>query len=115
MQLSSLVANPNYQLCLQLVSSHFAEWNCRAGQNNVVVRLAPCFPMYASTYDWGTIDQHKFEDGQLTDMKNTCQRHCFSTLNHNLTYCYNDSRVIKFVWKNLVTNRTKGSAQSFTG
>ena len=34
---------------------HFAEWNCRAGQNNVIIRtdgtLAPCFPMYASPFD----------------------------------------------------------------
>jgi hypothetical protein len=31
---------------------HFAEWNCRAGQNNLIIRtdgtVAPCFPMYAS-------------------------------------------------------------------
>jgi hypothetical protein len=31
----------------------FAEWNCRAGQNKVVIRtdgtVASCFPMYAST------------------------------------------------------------------
>src|SRR5215469_5979461 len=44
---------------------HFAEWNCRAGQNNVIVRtdgtVAPCFPMYGATYDWGNIDKHKFE------------------------------------------------------
>jgi hypothetical protein len=30
-------------------------WNCRAGQNNVIIRadgtLAPCFPMYSATYD----------------------------------------------------------------
>jgi len=36
----------------------FADWNCRAGQNNVIIRtdgtVAPCFPMYASTYDWET-------------------------------------------------------------
>ena len=29
---------------------HFAEWNCRAGQNNVIIctdgTVAPCFPMY---------------------------------------------------------------------
>jgi radical SAM protein with 4Fe4S-binding SPASM domain len=96
---------------------HFAEWNCRAGQNNVIIRtdgtLAPCFPMYASTYDWGNIDQHKFDDGQLAGMKKTCQQHCFSTLNHNLAYCYNDARVIKFVWTNLVKNRMKGGARSF--
>jgi len=49
----------------------------------------------------------------LRQMKKTCQQHCFSTLNHNLAYCYNDARVIKFVWTNLVTNRMKGGAQSF--
>ncbi len=40
-------------------------WNCRAGQNNVIIRvdgtLAPCFPMYSATYDWGVIEKHKFE------------------------------------------------------
>jgi len=46
-------------------------------------------------------------------MKKTCQQHCFSTLNHNLAYCYNDARVIKFVWTNLVKNRMKGGARSF--
>jgi radical SAM protein with 4Fe4S-binding SPASM domain len=96
---------------------HFAEWSCRAGQNNVIVRtdgtVAPCFPMYGATYDWGNIDQHKFDPEQLDGMKKTCQQHCFSTLNHNLAYCYDDARVIKFVWTNLVKNRMKGGAQSF--
>ncbi len=95
---------------------HFADWNCRAGQNNVIVRtdgtVGPCFPMYASTYDWGNIDQHKFEPAQLQDMKQTCQRHCFSTLNHNLGYCYNDARVIKWVWKQ-ARNKFQGGVRSF--
>jgi MoaA/NifB/PqqE/SkfB family radical SAM enzyme len=94
-----------------------AEWNCRAGQNNVIIRtdgtVAPCFPMYASSYDWGNIDGHKFEAKQLASMKTTCQRHCFSTLNHNLAYCYNDARVIRFVWTNLIKHRMKGGARSF--
>jgi len=96
---------------------HFAEWNCRAGQNNVIVRtdgtVAPCFPLYGLTCDLGNIDEHKFESGQLAATKKTCQQHCFSTLNHNLAYCYNDARVIKFVWTNLVTNRLQGGARSF--
>ena len=96
---------------------HFAEWNCRAGQNNVIIRtdgtLAPCFPMYASPFDWGNVDKPKFDDEQLGDMKKSCQRHCFSTLNHNLAYCYDDSRVIKFVWTQIVRNRLKGGARSF--
>ena len=95
----------------------FAAWNCRAGQNNVIIRtdgtVAPCFPMYASTCDWGNIDKPKFDVDQLRDMKKSCQRHCFSTLNHNLAYCYDDSRVIKFVWTQIVKNRLKGGARSF--
>ena len=81
---------------------HFTDWNCRAGENNVIVRtdgtIGPCFPMYSATYDWGTIEQHKFDRSQLREMKKTCQKHCFSTLNHNLGYCYNDARVIKWLW-----------------
>jgi MoaA/NifB/PqqE/SkfB family radical SAM enzyme len=96
---------------------HFSEWNCRAGQNNVIIRtdgtVAPCFPMYASSFDWGNIDQPKFDQRQLKEMKSTCQQHCFSTLNHNLAYCYNDARVIKWVWTQFVTNRMSGGARSF--
>ena len=82
---------------------HFTDWNCRAGENNVIIRtdgtVGPCFPMYSATYDWGTIEQQKFETAQLKQMKQTCQKHCFSTLNHNLGYCYNDARVIKWLWQ----------------
>ena len=95
---------------------HFADWNCRAGQNNVIVRtdgtVAPCFPMYAATYDWGNIDRFKFDGGQLAGMKKTCQQHCYSTLNHNLGYCYNDARVIKWVWKQ-ARNKFQGGMRSF--
>jgi MoaA/NifB/PqqE/SkfB family radical SAM enzyme len=76
-------------------------WNCRAGQNSIIIRtdgsLAPCFPMYSATHDWGVIEDHRFEVGQLNEMKKTCQTHCFSTLNHNLGFCYNDTRVVKWV------------------
>ncbi len=78
-------------------------WNCRAGQNSLIIRvdgtLAPCFPMYSAKYDWGAIENHKFEVRQLDEMKQSCQTHCFSTLNHNLGYCYNDARVVKWVLK----------------
>jgi hypothetical protein len=47
--------------------------------------------MYAATHDGGNIDRAKFDDKQLTQMKSTCERHCFSTLNHNLSYCYDHS------------------------
>jgi radical SAM protein with 4Fe4S-binding SPASM domain len=95
---------------------HFTDWNCRAGQNNVIIRtdgtVGPCFPMYGATYDWGTIEGHKFDRKQLLEMKKTCQKHCFSTLNHNLGYCYNDARAIKWLWKQ-TRNGFKGGARSF--
>jgi MoaA/NifB/PqqE/SkfB family radical SAM enzyme len=95
---------------------HFTEWNCRAGQNNVIIRtdgtVAPCFPMYPASYDWGNIERFNFDPGELRDMKKTCQRHCFSTLNHNLAYCYNDARVIKWMWKQ-AKNGFRGGARSF--
>jgi len=78
-------------------------WNCRAGQNSIIMRvdgtLAPCFPMYSATHDWGVIENHKFEVPQLNEMKKSCQTHCFSTLNHHLGFCYNDTRAIKWVLK----------------
>lgn len=68
--------------------------------------------MYAATYDWGSIEGHEFEGAQLGELKKTRQKHCFSTLNHNFGYCYNDARVIKWLWKQ-VRNGMKGGAQSF--
>src|SRR5258708_21960369 len=95
----------------------FADWNCRAGQNNVIVRtdgtVAPCFPMYAATYDWGTIEGHKFNVTDLREMKKTCQQHCFSTLNHNLGYCYNDARAIKWLWQQARNGFNGGGVRSF--
>jgi MoaA/NifB/PqqE/SkfB family radical SAM enzyme len=91
-------------------------WNCRAGQNSLIIRvdgsLAPCFPMDSAAYDWGTVEKHKFEVEQLDQMKQSCQGHCFSTLNHNLGYCYNDARVIRWVLKQ-AKRRFQGLTGSF--
>ena len=80
-------------------------WGCRAGQNWLIVRtdgtLAPCFPMYTASYDWGVVGSHKFDTKQLDHQKESCQTHCFSTLNHILGWCYNDQRVIKYFFKQL--------------
>lgn len=82
------------------------EWNCRAGQNTLIIRvdgtLAPCFPTYSATYDWGTIENPKFEVRQLNEMKKSCQPHCFSTLNHIVAFGYNDARAIRFILKQAV-------------
>lgn len=79
------------------------DWNCRAGQNTLIIRvdgtLAPCFPMYSTNYDWGTIENPKFEKAQLDTMKKSCQPHCFSTLNHIVGFCYNHRRAITWITK----------------
>jgi MoaA/NifB/PqqE/SkfB family radical SAM enzyme len=76
-------------------------WGCRAGQNTLIIRvdgtLAPCFPMYSATYDWGTVGNPKFEKRQLNEMKKECELHCFSTLNHIISYVYNNGRVIRWI------------------
>jgi len=78
-------------------------WGCRAGQNTLIVRvdgtLAPCFPLYSAKYDWGTVGDHKFDTRQLTEMKKSCEAHCFSTLNHIMSYCYNNTRVFRWLAK----------------
>lgn len=72
-------------------------WNCRAGHNMLIIRvdgtLAPCFPMYSATHDWGTVGNHKFERQQLDEMKQECTKHCLSTCNYILGFCYNTRRV----------------------
>ncbi len=87
----------------QFMRGDLEPWNCRAGQNTLIIRvdgtLAPCFPMYSATYDWGVVGSHKFDTRQLREMKESCERHCFSTLNHIVGYCYNDRRVIQWMFK----------------
>ena len=92
------------------------DWECRAGHNNVIVRtdgtLAPCFPMYSVNHDWGVVEEPKFDTAQLQEMKKGCQPHCFSTLNHNLAYCYKASRAIKWTLKQALRG-FRGTTGSF--
>ena len=85
----------------QFVKGSLGRWGCRAGQNSIVVRidgtLTPCFPVYNTEYDWGTIEHPKFDPEQLKEMKCRCEGECFSTLNHILAFCYNDGRVIRWL------------------
>jgi MoaA/NifB/PqqE/SkfB family radical SAM enzyme len=87
----------------QLMRGHVDPWPCRAGQNSCIIRtdgtLAPCFPMYSATYDWGTVGNHKFEISQLNEMKKECSTHCLSTCNYILSYCYDNMRVAKWLGK----------------
>jgi MoaA/NifB/PqqE/SkfB family radical SAM enzyme len=89
-------------------------WGCRAGQNTLIIRtdgtLAPCFPMYSATFDWGTAGKPKFDRKQLTEMKKECELHCFSTLNHIVSYVYNNGRVIRWILKHAKNGFTKAES-----
>ena len=87
----------------RFVRNRLEPWSCRAGHNSLIVRvdgtLAPCFPMYSSPYDWGAAGNHRFDSKQLQHMKKSCEPHCFSTLNHVLSLCYDNARVIRYLLK----------------
>jgi len=61
-QTPGIVQDPNGEL-------RFTDWNCRAGQNNVIIRtdgtVAPCFPLNPSSFDCGQTDKPKFYQSQL--------------------------------------------------
>ena len=43
-------------------------------------------------------------------MKHSCQKDCFSTLNHILAFCYNDGRVLSWLFE-----QAKHGFQGVTG
>jgi MoaA/NifB/PqqE/SkfB family radical SAM enzyme len=100
----------------KLMRGEIPPWDCRAGQNSLIIRtdgtLAPCFPMYSATHDWGTIENPKFEVKQLDEMKKECSRHCLSTCNYILGYCYNTRRVLTWAMKQAM-NGFRGATGSF--
>jgi MoaA/NifB/PqqE/SkfB family radical SAM enzyme len=81
-----------------LMRGEVVPWSCRAGQNMLIIRmdgtLAPCFPMYSATHDWGVVGNDKFDLEQLDEMKKECSKHCLSTCNYILGFCYNTRRVV---------------------
>lgn len=83
------------------IQHEMTEWGCRAGQSSLIIRtdgtLAPCFPTYSANHDWGTVENPKMDSSQLKVMKQSCEKTCFSTLNHILAFCYNDARVINWL------------------
>jgi MoaA/NifB/PqqE/SkfB family radical SAM enzyme len=92
------------------------EWNCRAGLNALIIRtdgsLAPCFPFYSATWDWGAVGNPRLDFDHLSELKRECQPHCFSTFNHTLAYCYDAGRVFRWLIKQ-ATHGFRGTTGSF--
>ena len=112
------IVNPRHHLADMklLMRGEVKPWKCRAGQNSLIIRtdgtLAPCFPMYSATYDWGTVGNHKFDVKQLDEMKKSCTTHCLSTCNYILAYCYDNKRVMKWAFKQAL-HGFRGATGSF--
>lgn len=112
------MVNPRQHLAdmKDLMRGEVKPWTCRAGQNSMIIRtdgtLAPCFPMYSATHDWGTVGDHKFDVAQLDHMKKTCVKHCLSTCNYILAYCYDTKRVLKWILKQ-AKNGFRGATGTF--
>ena len=91
-------------------------WRCEAGEHSLIIRtdgtLAPCFPMYSATHDWGVVGAHKFDRNQLNEMKVECSKHCLSTCNYILGHCYNTKRVLTWGLKQAM-HGFRGSTGSF--
>ena len=87
----------------QFIEKKLDCWGCRAGLNSLIIRtdgtLAPCFPMYSANHDWGAIEAPRMHADELRTMKSDCEANCFSTLNHILAFCYNDTRVIHWLFR----------------
>jgi hypothetical protein len=72
---------------------------CRAGQNSLIIpttarsRFASQF---TELHDGGRWVTTKFEVQQLDEIKKECSKHCLSTSNYILAYCYGARRVIKW-------------------
>ncbi len=95
--------NPRQHLAAmkEMMRGRVEPWNCRAGHNTLIIRtdgtLAPCFPMYSATYDWGVVENHHFDANQLGEMKKSCNPHCLSTCNYLLSHCYDTKRAVTWV------------------
>jgi hypothetical protein len=68
--------------------------------------------MYSATHDWGVVGKPRFDRAELIQTKRECQPHCYSTLNHNLAYCYQASRAITWTLKQAIRG-FRGTTGSF--
>jgi len=89
-----------------------------AGQNWLIIRtdgtLAPCFPhVQRESFDWGTVENQKFDLKQLAEMKQGCEPPMFFQRSaYNVAYCYSAARVMKWLWKQAM-NGFQGVTGSF--
>ena len=77
-------------------------WPCQAGKLTMIIRLdgsfAPCFELYGSKEDWGSIyEGPKFDSARLTRQKQECAQHCLSTCNFQVNH-YTRTLLFSMQW-----------------
>jgi MoaA/NifB/PqqE/SkfB family radical SAM enzyme len=77
-------------------------WPCCAGKYTMIIRLdgtfAPCFELYGSHEDWGSIyEGPRFEPNRLSMLKKMCAPHCLSTCNFQVNH-YTRSFLYSLQW-----------------
>jgi MoaA/NifB/PqqE/SkfB family radical SAM enzyme len=79
------------------------QWECRAGMNGGLIRpdgtLAPCFDMINNDHDWGCVGDPRFDQRQLSLLKQECMSLCSSTCYHTMAHYYNLSSLSEWVRK----------------
>lgn len=79
------------------------QWECRAGMNGGLIRpdgtLAPCFDMINNDHDWGCVGDPRFDQEQLSLLKQECMSLCSSTCYHTMAHYYNLSSLSEWVRK----------------
>jgi MoaA/NifB/PqqE/SkfB family radical SAM enzyme len=91
------------QTMKKFIRGETPRWDCRAGQNSLFIgvdgSIVPCFGMYDTGQDWGTIDNHRFDPERLASLKDKCNTKCLSTCNFNLAHYYTAFEVHHWVFK----------------
>lgn len=96
-------------------------WSCRAGHNSLVIKLdgslAPCFELYSSKDDWGTIFNPRLDPERLEMQKKECNSSCLSTCNYQVSHYYDSyyrglKWVLKHAHKHFFTKKQDGMVES---
>lgn len=86
----------------QFIRHQLPPWPCYAGKYTMIIRLdgsfAPCFELYGSREDWGSIYQGpRFDPRRLAAVKERCIPHCLSTCNFQVQH-YTRSFLFSMQW-----------------
>ena len=86
----------------EFIRGRTGPWICRAGQNSSAIRidgtLSPCFGLYSSKEDWGSVfEGHRFDARRLDAVKKECLPRCLSTCQFNMGDYYSGFSIVHWL------------------